>query len=189
MFNISLIDLLIVLFYFICVSLIGLWWARREHSLNDYFLGSNTVPWWAASLSVMATECSALTFIGAPGIAFKSNMMYLQLAIGSFIGRVLSAKLFLSIFYDLKLTSIYEYLQWRFGTMSKNAGSLLFFITRILASGVRLYAASIAVSIATGFPMKAAIIIVALFVMVYTISGGIRSVIWTDVFQIGVFMG
>ncbi|MDP8218305.1 MAG: sodium:solute symporter, partial [Candidatus Theseobacter exili] len=187
--KISSIDLLIIFSYLLFISFMGFWFGRREKNIGDYFLGSKRMPWLAVSLSIMATEASALTFIGAPAFSYNNNFSYLQLAIGSFLGRILSAHLLIGAFYKAKVTTVYEYLAIRFGPRTRDAGALLFLITRLLASGVRLYAASIALSIVTGLPDLWAISLVAAVAIIYTIAGGIKAVIWTDVFQFFIFMG
>ncbi|OYV03235.1 hypothetical protein CGW93_01800 [candidate division bacterium WOR-3 4484_18] len=119
------------------------------------------MPWGAVCLSILATEASALTFIGVPADAYRANYTYLQFAFGSFVGRFLIAYLLMPAFYRGKVITVYQYLYQRFGTATRNTATLLFFVTRLLASGVRLLAA----------------------------VGGIKAVIWTDVMQAIVFLG
>jgi len=140
-------------------------------------------------LSILATEVSAVTFIGAPGDSFQGNYTYLQFAFGSLIGRVLIALLFLPAFYGGNVTSIYEYLGQRFGNHSRLTAASFFFVTRLLASGVRLLIVSLALSVVTGFSLVPIIVAVAVLALCYTLLGGIKAVIWTDVLQFSVFMG
>ena len=124
---------------------VGFYTGREEKSTNDFFLGGRKIPWWAAGLAFVAAEISALTLIAVPAIAYMENWEYVQFFIGDFLARVSIAWLFIPAFYHYNCTSIYEFLKYRFGPESQIAGSILFFITRLLASGVRLMVACLAV--------------------------------------------
>ena len=182
-------DYLVLAGYFSALGLIGWRASRREKGTEDYFLGGRQMPWWAVTFSILATEVSAVTFIGAPGESYGKNYAYLQFAFGSLLGRLLIAWLFLPAFYRGRVTSIYEYLGQRFGNHSRLTAASFFFVTRLLASGVRLLVVSLALSVVSGFPLLPIITVVALFALAYTLLGGIKAVIWTDVLQFGVFMG
>ena len=187
--SLSAIDLTIIASYLIFIVCLGIWYGRREESLEDYCLGGRSVPWIAVLLSIVATETSALTFIGTPAFAYNHNWTYMQLIIGTILARFIIARIFIKQFYKHKVFTVYEYLSKRFGTGSKNCCSIVFFITRILASGVRLYGASIIVSVATGLSPLTSIIIIATAAVLYTMIGGIKAVIWTDVCQAVLLFG
>jgi solute:Na+ symporter, SSS family len=182
------LDYAVVLAYLVIVAAIGMA-GRRSSSSYDYFLGSRSVPWWAAGLSVVATETSALTLIGAPIQSLRGDWTYLQLAFGSVIGRLIVAQVLLTTYYRAGVYTVYDYLAQRFGPRTCDAGSALFFIGRILGSGVRLYSAAIALVIVIDVPFPTAIALIAVVAVAYTVSGGIRSVIWTDVLQALLFLG
>ena len=140
-----LIDLAVVLGYFTAIMGIGLYMGRREESLHDFALGGRRIPWWAVLASLIAAETSAGTFFGTPGEGYtQRNFTFLQLTIGTIIARVLVSFIFIKPYYDYNVYSIYEYLTARFGTATKNAASAVFLVTRVLASGSRLYVAAIA---------------------------------------------
>lgn len=181
--NLSPIDLSIIAGYLLFIIILGIWYGRKEESLEDYFLGGRRVAWVAVLLSIVATETSALTFIGTPAFAYNHNWTYIQLLIGTILARFIIAGLFIDKFYQYKVYTVYEYLSKRFGTGSKNWCSIVFLITRILASGVRLFGASIIVSVTTGLSPLTSIIIIATAAVLYTVIGGIKAVIWTDVCQ------
>ena len=187
--NLSTIDLTIIAGYLLTIITIGIWYGRKEENLEDYCLGGRKVAWVAVLLSIVATETSALTFIGTPAFAYNHNWTYIQLLIGTIIARFIIAELFIKQFYRYKVYTVYEYLSQRFGTGSKNCASIVFLITRILASGVRLFGASIIVSVATGLSPLTAIIIIATAAVLYTVIGGIKAVIWTDVCQAIILFG
>ena len=197
------IDLGVLLLYFIVIITIGLRMGRKEDSLEDFALGGRRIPWWAVLASLVAAETSAGTFFGTPGEGFtQRNYTYLQLAFGTIIGRVLVSYIFLKPYYEHKVFSIYEYLTVRFGVGSKNAASAVFMITRLLASGARLYVAAIALALAyemvTGTrpnPMQTlwiylgSTIAIVVLTAIYTTLGGIKAVIWTDLIQASIMIG
>src|SRR5438128_10883330 len=143
------IDCAVLLLYFVLIISIGLYMGRKEENLKDFALGGRRIPWWAVLASLVAAETSAGTFFGTPGEGFAlRNYTYLQLAFGTIIGRVLVSYIFIKPYYDYKVYSIYEYLTASFGEPTKNAASAVFIITRMLASGPRLYVAAIGLALA-----------------------------------------
>src|SRR6188768_776074 len=144
-----LIDSGVLFFYFFIIIFIGLYMGRKEDNLEDFALGGRRIPWWAVLASIIAAETSAGTFFGTPGEGFAlRNYTYLQLALGTIIARILVSFIFIKPYYDYKVYSIYEYLTARFGVPTKNAASAIFMVTRVLASGARLYVAAIALVLA-----------------------------------------
>ncbi len=111
---------------------------REEKDTDDFFLGGRRVPPIVACMSFVATEISALTIVGIPHTAFTENWRWLQFLVGLALARLAVAFLFIPAFYKYKGTSIYEFLGHRFGPATQYTGSIYFFITRLLASGVRL---------------------------------------------------
>ena len=143
------IDTAVLLLYFIVIISIGLYMGRKEENLKDFALGGRAIPWWAVLASIIAAETSAGTFFGTPGEGFAlRNYTYLQLALGTILARILVSYIFIKPYYDYKVYSIYEYLTARFGVPTKNAASAIFMVTRVLASGARLYVAAIALALA-----------------------------------------
>jgi solute:Na+ symporter, SSS family len=122
-----------------------------------------------------------------PAIAYMENWEYAQFFIGSFLARLVIAFLFIPAFYHYNCTSIYEFLRYRFGPETQIAGSILFFITRLLASGVRLLVACLAVSVLIGWPLIPTILLFSVVCMLYIAWGGIKAVVWTNVVQAVVF--
>jgi SSS family solute:Na+ symporter len=174
----SVLFLLLALLIFV-----GIYFGREEKSTDDFFLGGRKIPWWAACLSFVATEISAVTLIAVPAVAYMENWEYAQFFIGSFLARIVIAFLFIPAFYHYNCTSIYEFLKHRFGPATQIAGSILFFITRLLASGVRLMVACLAVSILIGWPIIPTILLFSVICILYIAWGGIKAVVWTNVVQ------
>jgi len=197
-------DVLAIIAYFALVIGVGLASARhRGDNMREFSVGSRQLPWWAVLASIVAAELSAATFLGTPAEGYHGrNFLYAQLAIGTVIARIIVAYLFIRPFYDNNVVSIYEFLQIRFGVATRNAASAVFLITRLLASGTRLYVA--AVIVVVGYEMIVgvaatneqavwiygiAVVLVTALTTVYTAAGGIRAVVWTDVIQATVMGG
>ena len=136
----------------------------------------------------MATETSVLTFVSVPGIAYRGDWTFLQLALGYILGRILVSIWLLPLYYKRPIQSIYEVLGERFGCGIQRTASLVFLVTRILADGVRFLATAVVVQVVTGWSIPAAVAIVGLVTIVYTLAGGIRTIIWMDSFQFGLYL-
>jgi len=159
-----------------------------QRETGDFFLARRRIPWWAACLSFLATEISAVTIISVPATAYSENWQYLQFFVGSSLAKLAVAWLFIPAFYRHDCTSIYEFLRYRFGAASQVAGSLFFFVTRLLGSGVRLMAAALAVSVLLGWPMPATLLVFTAVSIVYIAAGGVKAIVWTNVLQAGAFL-
>lgn len=183
------LDYFVIVSYLLLVCGAGFWFGRKEKDTSDFFLGGRQMPWGAVMFSILATEMSALTFLSVPGLSFDKNFIYLQFAIGSLIGRILISLFFLPAFYRGKVTTVYQYLQQRFGPRSRDAGAIFFFVTRLLGSGVRLCVTAKALEVVSGLSYFQAICVVGILAVAYTSFGGIKAVIWTDVIQFAVFIG
>ena len=183
----STLDYTIVVVYLIAVAFIGIYTSGKQTSVKDYFLGSNTIPWWAACFSVVATETSTLTFISIPGLAYISNMNFLQLAAGFLIGRIIVAFVFIPRYYAGNMETAYQFLGNRFGSPMRKYASVTFIVLRIFADGVRLFTTAIPIKFITGLGYFECIVIVGLITVVYSYIGGIKAVIWTDVVQMFIY--
>src|SRR5256884_1377555 len=197
------IDCIVLFLYFFIIIAIGLRMGRKERDLEDFALGARQIPWWAVLASLIAAETSAGTFFGTPGEAFTlRNYTYLQLAFGTIMARILVSYIFIKPYYDYKVYSIYEYLTARFGVPTKNAASAIFLVTRVLASGARLYAAAIALALAyemirgvqpgqreTLLIYIGSTIAIVILTAVYTTLGGIKAGIRTDFIPAPIMIG
>jgi solute:Na+ symporter, SSS family len=167
---------------------IGAGFTRQQHDTVDFFLARRRVPWWAACLSFLATEISAVTIISVPATAYRENWEYLQFFVGSSLAKFAVAWLFIPAFYRYQVTTIYEFLLHRFGRASQVTASLFFFVTRLLGSSVRLMAAALAVSILMGWPLAPTIAVFVVISVIYIATGGVKAIVWTNVFQAVVFL-
>lgn len=174
------LDWAIIGLYLVGVLLVGLYAGGRQESTRDYFIGDRSLPWWAVTLSIVATETSAVTFIGVPGLAYNGDWYFLQVVFGFVLGRVFLGFFFLRIFYRFDILTVYTYLEKRYGNVTRVLAAGFFLMGRVIASGVRLFAACLAVHIATSFSIELAIVLLGVLGIAYTLLGGIRAVVWTD---------
>lgn len=171
--------------YAALVLLIG--WRARRHG-DDPLLAGRSIPAWAALCSLIATELSAATFIGVPHAAYLGDWSYLQLVIGSALGRLAVASWMIGLYHRLDLVTVYGLLGRRFGRKSQRCAAWLFLVGRVLASGVRLFIAALAFATVTGASVELAIVATGVIATTYTRVGGIEAVIATDVLQGAVFL-
>ncbi len=185
----SWIDALVVIFYLVAITLFGVRFRKKQQSIHTYFLGGKTIPTWALSLSIVATETSTLTIIGTPGIAFRGDLSFLQLVMGYLVGRVIICLILIPSYFKGEMYTAYELMQRRFGSRIKHATASMFLITRALAEGVRVLAIATVVSIVLGTGDIWSILIISALTLVYTFEGGLTAVIWTDVVQLFIYIG
>src|SRR5579864_401933 len=183
------LDLAIIALYLAGITLFGLRFRKKQRSLRDYFLADRNIPWWAIALSIDAAETSTLTIISIPGLAYDSNLEFLQVVMGYMLGRVIIASVLLPHYFRGDLYTAYQLIERRFGTRLRTLTASLFLLTRAAAEGVRVYAVSIVVSIALGTGEVSSIAIITLLTLIYTFEGGLAAVIWTDVVQTAIYIG
>jgi len=177
------IDLFIILIFLAGFSIYGIYQSRFNKSSEDYFLGGRNLPWPVAMLSIVATETSVLTFISVPGLAYRDDWFFLQLAIGYIIGRVIVSLFLLPQYFKSGVNSIYEIIGHKFGPEIQKVASGVFLITRVLADGVRFLATAVVVQVITGWSLTLAVLVIGAVTLIYTLSGGIKTVVWVDSIQ------
>jgi SSS family solute:Na+ symporter len=183
------LDLAIIALYLVGITLFGLRFRKRQRSLRDYFLAGRDIPWWAIALSIVAAETSTLTIISIPGLAYDSNLVFLQVVMGYVVGRVVISFVLLPHYFRGDLYTAYELIERRFGRGLRSLTAGLFLLTRTAAEGVRVYAVSIVVAIALGTGEVSSIAIITALTLIYTFEGGLAAVIWTDVVQTAIYVG
>src|SRR5687767_13921430 len=193
--NFTALDFIVLIAYLVGTTALGVWLGRDQKDAKDYFVAGKTIPWWAILFSVVATETSALTFISIPGLAYVTNLGFLQLATGYLLGRIVVAYTLLPKYYQGDLVTAYALLEKRFGVATRRFASIVFMGTRALADSVRIFATAIPIALIIGpvvpeqYLMPAAILVLGLLTLIYTYHGGMRAVIWTDVVQTVVYIG
>ena len=181
----SAIDWLIVGAYIGGTTLVGHRLKGRQHTTRDFFLGGRSLPWYAVTASTIATTISAVTFIGVPALVYAAggNYVYLQLAIGGVIARILVARFLVPLYYEKEFYSPYDYMSDRLGPVIGRITAGLFFLGGILGQGVRVYATALVLELITGWSLTESIVLIAAFSILWTWMGGIAAVIWTDFIQ------
>ncbi len=182
------VDLAIVVVYLLGVTALGMHFRRRSQDARDYFLGGRTAPWWALAFSIVATETSTLTIIGTPAISYGGNLTFLQLVFGYLIGRVLIVLLLLPGYFRGEFFTAYALIEKRFGEKMRGVAATTFLITRAIAEGVRVAAIALVVSVVLGTSERLAVLIVIALTILYTLEGGMKAVIWTDVAQLLLYL-
>lgn len=167
---------------------VGLVVGRKAKTARSYVVGDRDVPWWAVLLSIVSTETTAVTFLSVPGKAYFGDLRFLQLPLGYVVGRVVVARLLLPRYFEGDALTAYEVLGRRFGPGVKRLTSALFLVTRSLADGLRLYLTALPLPLLTGMSLPEAIAVLSLVTVVYTFFGGMKAVVWTDVFQFFVYL-
>lgn len=167
---------------------------RKPTTSEDYFLASRQMPAWAVAISLLATIQSAATFVGVPELAYHGDLRYLIAKIGVILAALVLVFAFLPAFYRLNVGTPYELLESRFGRSARTASAWAYLGGRVLATGARIFIGAVPFSIAVFGDASAshlAIVIVAfmLFGVLFTLVGGVRAVIWTDVLQVAVYLG
>lgn len=183
------LDLAIIALYLIGITLFGLRFRKRHRTLRDYFLAGRDIPWWAIALSIVAAETSTLTIISIPGLAYDTNLTFLQVVMGYLVGRIVISFILLPHYFRGDLYTAYELIERRFGRGLRSLTAGLFLLTRTAAEGVRVYAVSIVVAIALHTGEIASIAIITILTLIYTFEGGLAAVIWTDVVQTAIYVG
>jgi SSS family solute:Na+ symporter len=192
--GITVLDILVIAFYLIGTTLLGIWVGRRQKDAKDYFVAGRSIPWWAVMFSVVASETSALTFISIPGLAYTTNLGFLQVAGGYILGRIVVAYTLLPRYYEGELVTAYALLEKRFGLLTRRFTSIVFMVTRGLADAVRVFATAIPIAlilqgvIPRHLVMPTAVLILGTLTIIYTYRGGMRAVVWTEILQASVYI-
>src|SRR5215813_5697951 len=187
--GLSHLDFAIIAAYLVGITLFGIRFRKKQRTLRDYFLAGRDIPWWAIALSIVAAETSTLTIISIPGLAYDTNLTFLQVVLGYVVGRIVISFVLLPHYFRGDLFTAYELIERRFGPELRSLTAGLFLLTRSAAEGVRVYAVSIVVSIALGTGEVASIAIITALTLIYTFEGGLAAVIWTDVVQTVIYVG
>lgn len=176
-------DWIIFVLYF--GGVLGFAWyqSRKNVGVEGFFLANRRLHWGAIGLSVMATQASAITYIGTTGQAFDDGMEFVQVYLAQPLAMVILCVIFVPFFYRSRVFTAYEYLERRFDAKTRSLTSFLFLLSRGMAAGIVLYAPAIVLSVIMGWDETITILIMAAVTIGYTIMGGITAVIWTDVIQ------
>lgn len=188
------LDFFVLIAYLAGTTALGLWIGRKQKSANDYFVAERSIPWWAVMFSVVASETSALTFISIPGLAYVTNLGFLQIVAGYIIGRFVVAFVLLPRYYRGDLVTAYTLLEQRFGLATRRFASIVFMVTRAVADSVRVFATAIPIALILegtlpkDYVRPVAILLLGILTIIYTYKGGMKAVVWTELMQASVYV-
>lgn len=178
--------LFILLSYFALLILVGIFTTRKSNS-ETFFTANRNSPWYLVAFGMIGTSLSGVTFISIPGEVGSSGLTYLTLVMGNCLGYVIIGVVLLPLFYKLKLVSIYSWLGTRFGIKARLTGSFFFILSQLVGASFRLFlivsVLQLAFFNAAGIPFAATVFITIAFVWIYTVRGGIKTLVWTDTLQ------
>ncbi len=182
----------IILLYF--GMLVGVSFLTRGTNDNDtFFLGNRQSPWYVVAFGMVGASLSGVTFISVPGWVADSHFSYMQVVLGYFFGYLVIINVLLPLYYRLQLTSIYTYLEQRFGASSYKTGSFFFLLSRIIGASFRLYLVAIVLQFAVfdayGVPFWVTVMVTILLIWIYTFRSGIKTIVWTDTLQTFFMLG
>ncbi|GJQ21169.1 MAG: hypothetical protein HBSIN02_15240 [Bacteroidia bacterium] len=166
----------------------GVYKGRGSGTMKGYFLADRQMRWYTVALSIMATQASAITFTSTPGQAFVDGMRFVQFYFGLPIAMVILAMTAVPIFHRMNVYTAYEYLETRFDAKTRTLVSVIFLISRGLAAGMTIYAPSIILSVMLGIDVRLTSTIIGGAIIVYTTTGGVKAVTWTDFQQLLIIM-
>ena len=184
----ALTILLIIAFYFALMFLISYLTGRKADNAG-FFSGNRSSNWLLVAMSTIGAAISGVTFVSVPGMVATSGWAYMQMVLGFTVGQFLIAYVLIPLYYKLNLTSIYQYLQQRFGMSTYKSGAWLFFVSKMLGASVRLFVVSEVLQLlvfdklAVPVPFWVNAIITVLIVYLCTFKGGVKSLIWTDLLK------
>ncbi len=176
----------IIIGYFSVLILIS-WITGRKADNEAFFRGNKKSPWYIVSIGMIGASLSGVTFISVPGWVGSTGMTYMQMVFGYFLGYLVIAHVLLPLYYRLNLTSIYTYLEERFGFWAYKSGAVLFLLSRTVGAAARLYIMASVLQVALfnelNVPFEATVLVTILLIWLYTFRGGIKTIIWTDTLQ------
>lgn len=183
-----LLIIISILGYFGLLIFVSFLTTRGEKINNDaFFLGNKKSPWYIVAYGMIGASLSGVTFISIPGWVGTSSFSYMQVVLGYLVGYFVIATVLMPMYYRLNLTSIYTYLEQRFGFWSYKTGAVFFLISRTFGSAARLYIVAIVLQLAVfnhyNIPFSITVFITIFLIWIYTFKGGIKTIIWTDTLQ------
>ena len=175
------IDWVVLIVFVAWIVYDGLKRTKDSHAIDGYFLANRSIPWWAAGLSVMATQLSAITMIGTTGQGYNDGLRFIQFYFALPVAMILLCMTLVPFFYNSGVYTAYEYLERRFDAKTRSFTSLLFLVSRGMSCGAIISAPAVVLSLVLGWDLTLTALTIALPAVVYTMFGGVQAVTWTDV--------
>ncbi len=184
----SLLVLLIIALYFCMVFGVSWWTTRRQDTdAQSFYRGDRRSPWWVVAIAMIGTSISGVTYVSVPGMVATKDMSYLQMALGFVAGYFAVAYILLPLYYRLGLSSIYVYLEQRYGPSAHRTGAAFFLLSKFLGCAVRMYLTAVVLQLVLfdglGLPFGLSVAIIMLIVWLYSFRGGVKTLVWTDLLQ------
>ncbi|GDX53397.1 sodium/iodide co-transporter [Bacteroidota bacterium] len=172
--------------YFLVLLFIA-WYTSRNANNETFYRGNKQSPWYIVAYGMIGTSLSGVTFMSVPGEVFTKHFGYMQIVTGYFLGYFVVAFVLLPLYYRMNLTSIYSYLQNRFGNSAYKTGASFFLLSRTLGASIRIFLVMMVlqhfVMEAVGIPFAVSVCIILLMILLYTFNGGVKTIVWTDMLQ------
>lgn len=184
----NILDWIVIVCYLIGMIALSAWLGRRTRDERDYYVAGHDMPWYAPGLSTMATQCSTNSLLGAPAFVVLNGLLWLQYELAVPLAMIFLMWVMLPLFRRLRMISVYEYVEWRFGPATRAVLSIVFQFTRAFSTGITVYGIALVLEVTVGLAFWQAIVILAIVTIIYDILGGIRAVVWSDVIQMGVLL-
>src|ERR687891_29711 len=166
----------------------GLKRTRDSDKIEGYFLANRSIPWWAAGISVMATQLSAITMIGTTGQGYTDGLRFIQFYFGLPVAMILLSVTLVPFFYNSGVYTAYEFLERRFDAKTRTFTSLLFLVSRGMSCGAVVSAPAVVLSLVLGWNLTATALAITMPAVLYTMFGGVQAVTWTDVKIMGLIV-
>ncbi|MCO5231067.1 MAG: sodium:solute symporter [Chitinophagales bacterium] len=182
----SNIDWVVLVITILSIVVYGLYKSRGQKNLQGFLLADRQLPWYHVGLSVMATQASAITFLSAPGQAYKEGMSFVQFYLGLPLAMIVLCIAFIPVYHRMNVYTAYEYLEKRFDVKTRTLTAVLFLIQRGLSTGITIYAPSIVLSHILGIDIYYAIGVIGVLVIIYTVYGGTKAVSYTQMLQMAI---
>jgi SSS family solute:Na+ symporter len=187
--DLSLSGIAVLVAYMLATIALGLSFSRKQKNLEGYFLANRAAPWWAVGISVVACELSAISYMGSPAWTYYYDLKYPMGTAMVPLTAVIVAYLFVPFLAQMKVYTIYEYLEHRFGLESRLFASAIFLLQRAMHMAVAVFAVSLALQQVLGWSVGACVAVIGGLTTLYTVFGGMKAVLWTDVMQFFVLVG
>jgi solute:Na+ symporter, SSS family len=182
------VDWVVVISFISWIVYDGLKRTKDSNKIEGYFLANRSIPWWAAGISVMATQLSAITMIGTTGQGYNDGLRFIQFYYALPLAMIILSVTLVPFFYRSGVYTAYEYLERRFDAKTRSFTSLLFLISRGMSCGAVVSAPAVVLSLVLGWDLTATALLITMPAVVYTMFGGVQAVTWTDVKIMGLIV-
>ena len=182
------LDVTVIVAYLAAVVGIGLWLGRKKTTTDDYMAAGRSLPGWAVGLSMFGSYVSSISFLANPGKAYAANWNPFVFSLATPIAAAIAVRWFVPFYRRTGEISAYEHLEHRFGPWARTYAVVCFLLSQMARTGTVIYLLALAVSPLTGWHVETTILVTGVLMTVYTLSGGIKAVVWTGVLQSAVLV-